>query len=108
MFYENKILDFYAKALNKPNEEDILEEIQKTLKIKDNEIMKDILEIKDKMGYMPSEIYLYDDFTVKEMLDYHESFYKKDIHKRRRELVRKLELDEKKKIEDLSLGNLKK
>ena len=57
---------------------------------------------------MPSEIYLYDDLTVKEMLDYHESFYKKDIHKRRIELVKRLELDEKKKIEDLSLGNLKK
>ncbi len=42
------------------------------------------------------------------MLDYHESFYKKDIHKRRAELVKKFELDEKKKIEDLSLGNLKK
>ena len=57
---------------------------------------------------MPSEIYLYDDLSVKEMLDYHESFYKKDIHKRRIELVKKLQLDEKKKIEDLSLGNLKK
>ena len=42
------------------------------------------------------------------MLDYHESFYKKDISKRRKELVKRLELDEKKKIEDLSLGNLKK
>ena len=42
------------------------------------------------------------------MLDYHECFYKKDISKRRKELVKRLELDEKKKIEDLSLGNLKK
>ena len=42
------------------------------------------------------------------MLDYHEKFYKKDIHKRRAELVKILQLDEKKKIEDLSLGNLKK
>ena len=42
------------------------------------------------------------------MLDYHEKFYKKNIHKRRIELVKRLELDEKKKIEDLSLGNLKK
>ena len=76
--------------------------------IENKEFNKDNLEIKEKIGYLPSEIYLYDDLTVKEMLDYHESFYKKDIHKRRRELVRKLELDEKKKIEDLSLGNLKK
>ena len=42
------------------------------------------------------------------MLDYHEKFYKKNIHKRREELVNILQLDEKKSIEDLSLGNLKK
>ena len=68
----------------------------------------DDIDIKEKIGYLPSEIHLYDDLTVKEMLDYHESFYKKDIHKRKMELVKRLELDEKKKIEDLSLGNLKK
>ena len=76
--------------------------------IENKEFNKDDIEIKEKIGYLPSEIYLYDDLTVKEMLDYHESFYKKDIHKRRNELIKKLELDEKKKIEDLSLGNLKK
>lgn len=76
--------------------------------IENKEFNKDDIEIKEKIGYLPSEIYLYDDLTVKEMLDYHESFYKKDIHKRRVELVKRLELDEKKKIEDLSLGNLKK
>ena len=76
--------------------------------IENKEFDKDDIKIKEKIGYLPSEIYLYDDLTVKEMLDYHESFYKKDIHKRRTELVKKLQLDEKKKIEDLSLGNLKK
>ena len=76
--------------------------------IENKEFNKDDIEIKEKIGYLPSEIYLYDDLTVKEMLDYHESFYKKDISKRRKELVKRLELDEKKKIEDLSLGNLKK
>ena len=76
--------------------------------IEGKEFDKDDIKIKEKIGYLPSEIYLYDDLTVKEMLDYHESFYKKDIHNRRTELVKRLELDEKKKIEDLSLGNLKK
>ena len=76
--------------------------------VENKEFNKDDIEIKEKIGYLPSEIYLYDDLTVKEMLDYHEKFYKKDIHKRREELVEKLQLDEKKKIEDLSLGNLKK
>ena len=76
--------------------------------IENEEFNKDDLEIKEKIGYLPSEIHLYDDLTVKEMLDYHESFYHKNIHKRRIELVKRFELDEKKKIEDLSLGNLKK
>ncbi len=35
-------------------------------------------------------------------------FTKRIYIKRRAELVKKFELDEKKKIEDLSLGNLKK
>lgn len=76
--------------------------------IENKEFNKDDIEIKEKIGYLPSEIYLYDDLTVKEMLGYHEKFYKKDINKRRTELVKRLQLDEKKKIEDLSLGNLKK
>lgn len=76
--------------------------------IENKEFNKDCIDIKEKIGYLPSEIYFYDDLTVKQMLDYHESFYKKDIHNRRIELVNKLQLDEKKKIEDLSLGNLKK
>ena len=72
------------------------------------ELKKDDVTLKEKIGYLPSEIHLYDDFTVKEMLDYHESFYKKNLIKRRKYLVKKLILDETKKIEDLSLGNLKK
>lgn len=76
--------------------------------IDNKEFYKDNIEIKEMIGYLPSEINLYDDLTVKQMLDFHEKFYKKKIHKRRMELVKKLELDERKKIEDLSLGNLKK
>ena len=76
--------------------------------IDDEEFNRDNAKIKEKIGYLPSEIYLYDDLTVKEMLDYHESFYQKNFHDRRMELVKKFELDEEKKIEDLSLGNLKK
>lgn len=64
--------------------------------------------LRELIGYLPSEIHLYEDFTVKQMLDYHESFYKKNIHKRRCELVKKLKINENIKIEDLSLGNLKK
>ena len=70
--------------------------------------VKDDIKIKKKIGYLPSEVNLYEDLTVKKMLDLHESFYRKDISKKRRELVKRLKLDESKKIEELSLGNLKK
>lgn len=76
--------------------------------IDNEEYTKNNLNIKEKIGYLPSEINLYGDLTVKQMLDIHESFYKKNIHSRRVELVKKFELDEKKKIDTLSLGNLKK
>lgn len=72
------------------------------------EFEKDDVKTKEKIGYLPSEVCLYDDLTVKQMLDYHESFYKKNIHERRKELVERFVLDESKRIEDLSLGNLKK
>lgn len=65
------------------------------------------IKLKKQIGYLPSEVSLYDDLTVKEMLDYHETFYE-DIHQRRIDLVNRLQLDENKKIKELSLGNSKK
>lgn len=73
-----------------------------------NPLEKNSVELKQLIGYLPSEVALYDDLTVKEMLDFHEIFYKKNINSRRIELVERLQLDETKKIEELSLGNLKK
>lgn len=66
------------------------------------------IDTKRKIGYLPSEINLYEDMTIKELLDYHESFYKTKNNKRRKELVNLFKIEENKKIEDLSLGNLKK
>ncbi|MBP3237556.1 MAG: ABC transporter ATP-binding protein [Lachnospiraceae bacterium] len=73
---------------------------------------KDI-EAKSMIGYLPSEVFLYDDLSVKSVFDFHEGFYKgfkraEGIHERRLELTDRLKLDESKMIEDLSLGNLKK
>lgn len=64
--------------------------------------------IKREIGYLPSEIHLYEDLTVKQMFEYSESFYKKDCSNKIKELVEKLEIDVNKKIDELSLGNLKK
>ena len=79
-----------------------------TILIDGKKLNKDDLEMKTLIGYLPSEIHLYDDLTVKQTLDFHESFYKKDTRKRRKQLVKLLKLDETKKVEDLSLGNSKK
>ncbi|MCR5636476.1 MAG: ABC transporter ATP-binding protein [Clostridiales bacterium] len=69
---------------------------------------KNDTDAKSQIGYLPSEINLYDDLTVKQMLDLHEKFFDKDISQRRKELTDRLKLDETKKTEELSLGNLKK
>ena len=79
-----------------------------TITINGKELDKDDIELKEKIGYLPSEINLYDNMKVKDILDYHKTFYKKDLSKRRKELVKLLKVDETKDIEDLSLGNLKK
>ena len=65
-------------------------------------------EYKNLIGYLPSEIHLYDDYTVLEMFKYSSLFYSNKALKRALELSKRLELETNKKIEDLSLGNLKK
>ena len=76
--------------------------------IKGKEFNKDDIEIKKIIGYLPSEINLYDDMTVSDIFNYHMTFYDKDLSERRKELVELLKIDETKKIEELSLGNQKK
>lgn len=65
-------------------------------------------EIKKEIGYLPSEIFYYDNMKVKDLLKYSASFYKKDCSKRIKELAKIMDLDLNKKIDDLSLGNKKK
>jgi ABC-2 type transport system ATP-binding protein len=65
------------------------------------EILKDV-------GYLPSEVFYYDNMTVKDLLKYSASFYKKDCTKRMNELAEILDLDLKRRIDDLSFGNKKK
>lgn len=73
---------------------------------------KDIItaapEIKREIGYLPSEVFYYDNMKVIDLLKYSASFYKKDCSKRIKELAEIMELDLNKKIDDLSLGNKKK
>lgn len=65
-------------------------------------------EVKKEIGYLPSEVFYYDNMKVKDLLKYSASFYKKDCSKRIKELAEIMELDLNRKIDDLSLGNKKK
>ena len=65
-------------------------------------------EIKKEIGYLPSEVFYYDNMKVIDLLKYSASFYKKDCSKRILELAEIMDLDLNKKIDDLSFGNKKK
>ena len=65
------------------------------------EILKDI-------GYMPSEMWFYQNMKVADLIKLSAKLQGKDCSKEAQILCDRLELDVKKKIEDLSLGNRKK
>ncbi len=65
-------------------------------------------EVRKELGYLPSEVFYYDNMRVIDLLKYSASFYKKDCTKRIHELAEIMDLDLKKKIDDLSFGNKKK
>ncbi|WP_238881600.1 ABC transporter ATP-binding protein [Clostridium sp. YIM B02551] len=65
-------------------------------------------EVRQSLGYLPSEVFYYDNMRVLDLLKYSASFYKKDCTKRIQELAEIMDLDLKKKIDDLSFGNKKK
>ena len=65
-------------------------------------------EIRQEIGYLPSEVFYYEGMKVLDLLKYSASFYKKDCKKRLYELAELMELDLKRRIDDLSYGNKKK
>ena len=65
-------------------------------------------EIRQDIGYLPSEVFYYEGMKVLDLLKYSASFYKKDCTKRLYELSDLMELDLKRRIDDLSYGNKKK
>jgi ABC-2 type transport system ATP-binding protein len=65
-------------------------------------------EIRQEIGYLPSEVFYYEGMKVIDLLKYSASFYKKDCTKRLHELAELMELDMKRRIDDLSYGNKKK
>ncbi|MRS12298.1 MAG: ABC transporter ATP-binding protein [Actinobacteria bacterium] len=68
-------------------------------------------EIRQEVGYLPSEVFYYDDMRAIDLLRYSASFYDRDVKQteaRARELAERFDLDLKRKIDDLSYGNKKK
>lgn len=60
------------------------------------------------VGYLPSEVAYYENMKVKELLLYTAALYKKDCSDKINSLCERLNLDQSRKIADLSLGNKKK
>ena len=65
-------------------------------------------KIRMEVGYLPAEVFYYDNMRVIDLLKYSASFYKKDCNSRIQELADRMNLNLKMKIEDLSFGNKKK
>lgn len=63
---------------------------------------------KEDIGYMPSEINLYQNLTIMDMFKHNNSFYKKDYMSNALELAKKLNLNLKQKICELTLIELKR
>lgn len=65
-------------------------------------------ELKNKIGYLPRNIDLYPEATVKEMLEYSASFYSGDLSRRIWYLVRRLDLNLTTMVKALTKEDLKK
>jgi ABC-2 type transport system ATP-binding protein len=65
-------------------------------------------ELRQDIGYLPSEVFYYDRMKVIDLLKYSASFYPRDCTQRMHELAEVMELELNRRIEDLSYGNRKK
>ncbi|MBO7747952.1 ABC transporter ATP-binding protein [Paenibacillus sp. MWE-103] len=65
-------------------------------------------DIRRQIGYLPSEVFYYDDMKVADLLRYAAAFHHYRGERRTAALLERLDLDPGRKIEDLSFGNRKK
>lgn len=69
---------------------------------------QNLVAILSDIGYMPSEAMFYPNMKVGEVIEYAAKLHKKDCSKHSKELCEILQVDTKKRIDELSLGNRKK
>ncbi len=79
-----------------------------TVKMFGKEVMKNSADVRSKIGFVPSDLNYYDGLSVKQMLEYSAGFYKNGAKERINLYCERLKLEQKRKINDLSLGNKKK
>ena len=72
------------------------------------DVTKEGPEIRSQIGYLPSEVFYYDQMRVGDLLKYSASFYPGNHQERTRYLADVMELELNRKIRDLSYGNKKK
>lgn len=77
-------------------------------KILGKDISLESKSIKESIGYVPSEVRYYGKSYVKDIIQYSASFKKDASKKQIEDLIRVLDIDVNKKMNELSLGNKKK
>jgi ABC-2 type transport system ATP-binding protein len=77
-------------------------------KIFNKDCTKNKTEILADIGFIPSETMFYNGMRVNEIINLSAMLHKKDCKNEAKLLCERLQLDDKKKIEELSLGNRKK
>lgn len=87
---------------------DLLNKDKGSIYFQGEEIKRNKTHLKEKIGYLPTEVNLYQEMTGKELLEYNDKFYSFDCLKKAKRLSKILDFDVNKKIETLSMGNLKK
>lgn len=78
------------------------------IRIFGKDAIADRVEIAREVGYLPGEVFYYENMTVKALLDYSAAFYPNVKKQTITDLCELMELDPGKRIEDLSQGNKKK
>lgn len=79
-----------------------------TIKVFGEDNRTKLVDILGRIGYMPSEAMFYPNMKIDEIIKFAADVHKKDCSEEARILCDRLQVDTKKKIEELSLGNRKK
>ncbi|MHA2367082.1 MAG: ABC transporter ATP-binding protein [Candidatus Hodarchaeales archaeon] len=66
------------------------------------------VQILKRIGYLPGDVYLYQYYTVKQLLDYFQALHRLKEVPLRKELIERLDLDESIPVKALSKGNRQK